>query len=200
MTSYYFTLNNFYPTNLFLDVLASLDFKLSLAQGVWGLGKFPKQRFFGRFPKNQVMQVSLAHLWVDFRVIIEVLKSICTKKGPYIMKWFGGAKGPPQIMVHGNYLLDHSNQILQTFGQTPPLPGGEEQLKTIRYTVSGPVSIHQDSSICIHVFPPVTITLRFNQPSRPYIWLLEYMEEIAICRDRIFTFTSKAWYFPWSKS
>ena len=72
-----------------------------------------------------------------------------------------------QVMVHGNYLLDHSNQILQTFGQTPPLPGGEEQLKTIRYTVSGPVSIHQDSSICIHVFPPVTITLRSNQPSRP---------------------------------
>ena len=65
------------------------------------------------------MQVSLAHLWVDFRVIIEVLKSICTKKGPYIMKWFGGAKGPPPIMVHGNYFLDHSNQILQTFGQSP---------------------------------------------------------------------------------
>ena len=47
---------------VFLDVLASLGFKLSLAQGVQGLGKFPKKRVFGCFPKNQVMQVSLAHL------------------------------------------------------------------------------------------------------------------------------------------
>ena len=45
------------------------------------------------------MQVSLAHLWVDFRVIIEVLKSICTKKGPswpsiyYEMVW--GCQGTP---------------------------------------------------------------------------------------------------------
>ena len=54
---------------VFLDALASLDFKLSVTESV---SEFFKYSNIPVIPVSQVIPVRLAHLWVDFRVICSI--------------------------------------------------------------------------------------------------------------------------------